>query len=83
MRGGKGLRRGRYNLTIGMIRIVPGGQILALPPKDAGLHPDIAALATVAFTALNLSCEPVAASISSWVFLQNSADNAALENVPM
>jgi hypothetical protein len=54
----------------------------------AGLHPNIAALiraalATVAFTALNFSCELVAASISSWVFLQNSADNAALENVPM
>jgi hypothetical protein len=35
MRGKKGLRRDRYNLTVGMIRIVPVGQILAIElPKD-------------------------------------------------
>jgi hypothetical protein len=35
MRAVKGLRRDRYNLTIGMIRIVPVGQILATElPKD-------------------------------------------------
>jgi hypothetical protein len=30
MRGGKGLRGDRYNLTVGMIRIVPVGQILVI-----------------------------------------------------
>lgn len=35
MRVVKGLRRNRYNLIVGMIRIVPVGQILAIAlPKD-------------------------------------------------
>jgi hypothetical protein len=35
MRGVKGLPGNRYNLIVGMIRIVPVGQILAIAlPKD-------------------------------------------------
>jgi hypothetical protein len=41
MRVVKGLRRGCYNSIVGMIRIVPVGQILAIarPAREAADHP--------------------------------------------